>query len=118
MKKTIRTVRFLGIILLCVCSLEWASAQTGTVKGTVKDRSGAALSGASITVEGTKKGTITDSWGNYSLTLAAGKYNISVSYAGLATLHMPVTIETGSAITQNFTSSETANLSTISVVSS
>lgn len=117
MKNVIRTVRVLVILTLCVFSLEYAVAQQAILKGTVKDKNGAALAGASITVEGTKKGTITDSWGNYSLTLATGKYNIAVSYAGLATLHMPVTLEAGT-VTQDFTSTEAASLGSVIVVGS
>src|SRR5690348_5929500 len=118
MKKIIRTVRVLGIITVCRLSLEWAAAQQGTLKGAVKDKNGVALAGASITVQGTKKGTITDSWGNYLLTLPVGNYTISASYAGLTTLHMPVTIETSSTVTQNFTSPEVANLGSVVVVGS
>jgi hypothetical protein len=49
-----------------------ALAQEQQVTGTVVDESGEPIIGASVIVEGTKKGVITDLDGNYKLTVAKG----------------------------------------------
>ena len=50
-----------------------ASAQSGTVKGTVTDESGLPVIGAGVVVKGTAKGTITDIDGLYSIAAAQGQ---------------------------------------------
>ena len=50
-----------------------ASAQSGTVKGTVTDESGLPVIGAGVVVKGTTKGTITDIDGLYSIAAAQGQ---------------------------------------------
>ena len=58
-------------------------AQNATLHGTIKDAaSGEALIGASIVVEGTSTGVVTNPYGFYSLTLPMGDYKIRVSYVG------------------------------------
>ena len=54
-----------------------------TLSGYVSDStSGEVLIGATVYVDGTTTGTITNSYGFYSLTLIPGKYNIVYSYIG------------------------------------
>jgi len=57
-------------------------AQTGILTGQVKDKkTGETLIGATIVIEGTQKGTITDFDGNFILpNIEAGNYNIICSY--------------------------------------
>ena len=50
-----------------------ASAQSGTVKGTVTDESGLPVIGAGVVVKGTTKGTITDIDGLYSIAADQGQ---------------------------------------------
>src|SRR5690349_7986156 len=54
-------------IMLLLC-LTTAFAQT-TLKGTVTDAAGNPLPGVSVTQQGSKKGTVTDQSGKYSLVL-------------------------------------------------
>lgn len=56
-----------------------------TVTGKVSDENGEALVGATILVEGTGAGTVTDLDGNYSLRLPEDAANLVVSYTGFAT---------------------------------
>ncbi|MBL7969048.1 MAG: SusC/RagA family TonB-linked outer membrane protein [Prolixibacteraceae bacterium] len=72
----------LWLAFLFVMSSAQVSAQK-TVKGTVTDAAdGSGLPGASIVVNGTTVGTITDFDGNYSLVVPTGKDEILVSMVG------------------------------------
>lgn len=66
----------------CLFSVAASAQQMVQVKGNVTDSSGAPLAGVSIVVRDTKKGTQTDSKGNYSLTVSApsGKVTLVFSY--------------------------------------
>lgn len=107
---------FLLIVLLLLC--QWLSAQTGTVKGTVKDANGNPLAGASVTVQGTKAGTSTDAAGNYSLKLPPGKYTLTVSFVGQAPQSSTVTVTNGGTADQNFSTTEIADLNNVVVIGS
>jgi len=62
-----------------------AFAQT-TVKGTVvSQEDGQPILGASIIIEGTSQGTVTDGEGKFSITMPQGKTKIRVSYIGMET---------------------------------
>lgn len=62
-----------------------AQAQERTVKGIVVDEIGEAIIGASIMIEGTSTGTITDLNGNYTVKVPANK-KLVVSFIGYITL--------------------------------
>lgn len=58
-----------------------------TISGKIRDhRSGEALLGATIFVKELKTGTVTDLYGNYSLTLNEGNYTLQFSYIGFTTV--------------------------------
>lgn len=65
--------------------------QAKKVTGRVTDKHGEPLVGASVAVRGTKAMTVTDADGRYSLTIPAGKDEITVSYIGAK----PQTIKIG-----------------------
>ncbi|PIB37094.1 collagen-binding protein [Reichenbachiella sp. 5M10] len=73
-------------ILLVHLLLGWALtgiAQDYTVSGYIKDASnGETLIGATVVVEGTSNGVVTNVYGFYSLTLPAGQYQIQARYIG------------------------------------
>ena len=71
------------LLLMCfVLSIMTAMAQT-KVTGTVIDaETGEPVIGASVMVQGSKQGTVTDINGNFSLDVPAGK-KITVSYIGM-----------------------------------
>ncbi len=85
--KKIFYFRILALTLLIFVLTGQAFAQTsGKLSGRVTDNSGEALIGASIIVEGTKQGAVTDIDGYYSvLNLRAGTYSISVRSVGYQT---------------------------------
>jgi hypothetical protein len=78
----------LGIALLAVtfCGAAWAQTN-GSITGTVKDPSGAAIAGATVVVASPDRGInrqmVTNSTGEYNESaLPSGKYNVIVSAAG------------------------------------
>lgn len=82
-------------ILLCLLSSSiWAQS---IIKGKVTDGQGEPLIGASVQIEGTSKGTITDINGNFSFTSSEeGSPNLTISYVGYVTERVAYT---GSSLT-------------------
>ena len=72
----------MALFLLCLFPLG-AMAQS-TVKGTVNDEAGEPIIGASVQVQGTKTGAITDFNGNFSVQ-ASSNATLIVSYVGYTT---------------------------------
>lgn len=80
--------------LMCVVAI--AAAQTGTVKGKVTDESGEGMYGTNVVVKGTQIGVITDFEGQYVLTnVPVGAQVIEISFVGMLTQELPVTVEAG-----------------------
>jgi len=64
-----------------------------TVSGRIRDKhSGEALVGATIFVRELKTGTVSDIYGNYSITLSPGNYTLVYSYIGYATIEKNVAL--------------------------
>ena len=59
------------------------------VTGTVLDENGEAAIGASVVVEGTTSGTVTDFDGLFEITLPEGKKSLVISYVGYKTVTVP-----------------------------
>ncbi len=84
-KKT--TKAFLTTVLSSMLMILSVSAQTVytiNVRGTVKDAQGEAIIGASILLQGTTTGVVTDYDGNFSLQ-APGNGTLVISYVGYVT---------------------------------
>jgi len=60
------------------------------IEGVVKDSSGVTLPGVSVTLKGTKTGTITDVNGKYKLNLPDGTGRLVFSYLGYISVEVPV----------------------------
>ena len=67
-----------------------ASAQSKTVSGTVVDKAGEPVIGASVVVKGTTNGTITDFDGNFSLQGVPNDGTIQISFVGYKTQDVSV----------------------------
>ncbi len=62
-----------------------------SISGKITDgNSGEALVGVTIFVKELRTGTVTDVYGNYSLTLAGGKYTLTFSYIGYQSIERSV----------------------------
>ncbi|WP_439880706.1 TonB-dependent receptor [Pontibacter sp. MBLB2868] len=86
------------ILLSLLCIAQAAFAQGGAIKGRVVGTgTDEALIGATVLVEGTSKGTTTNSNGEFQIpNLSAGDYKLRVSYIGYSHPTIPVTVAAGS----------------------
>ncbi|NOU39634.1 MAG: TonB-dependent receptor [Ferruginibacter sp.] len=93
-------------------------AQNGTVTGVVKDASGEILEGASVTATPSKNATVTSTGGIYSLSLPAGIYILSASYAGKVSLQKKIIIAANSSVIQDFALQNLGDLTGVVVIGS
>ena len=70
-------------IFLFLCLSVAAFAQNTTIRGSVKDPNGLPLQGASVLIESTKKGVLTDANGNYIISMPPGNYTVVITYVGM-----------------------------------
>lgn len=79
--------RIIVVLLLTTLIKAIAFGQPGSLKGTITDKvSGETLIGATVLIEGTTTGTITDFDGNYLINnIQPGTYNIVCSYVSYET---------------------------------
>ncbi len=73
-----------------VCLAFGVAMAQKTVTGTVTDKSGETLIGASVLVKGTTSGTVTDIDGKFSVNVPANAELLVVSYTGFATQEYPI----------------------------
>ena len=73
--------RFLSLLLVVICATLHAMAQLITVKGNVVDKAAEPIIGASVTIAGTTKGTVTDIDGNFTMQADANA-ELTISYIG------------------------------------
>lgn len=84
----------LGILLCSFLNAEDANERLPVLSGYVYDQSnGEALIGATIFVNETGMGTITNAYGFYSISLEPGTYNVQYRYIGYATIQKTITIK-------------------------
>ena len=76
-----------------------ASAQSKSVSGTVVDKAGEPVIGASVVVKGTTNGTITDFDGNFSLQGVPNNGTIQISFVGYKTQDISVAGKTSIKVT-------------------
>ncbi len=82
--------RFLSVLTMLVLFSGTVAAQHLTVRGNVKEATGDPIIGASILVQGTTNGTITDMDGNFELYNVQDDATIEVSYIGYLTQTLKV----------------------------
>lgn len=83
------------ILLFFVTAL--ASAQNGTIAGTIidKDYNDEPVAFASIQVKGTSKGAQSDMDGKFTISISPGTYTLIVTFVGMQTVETPVTVVAG-----------------------
>ena len=69
---------------------QYQRQNTGAVSGTVMDENGEALIGASVYVQGTSIGAVTDINGRFELTLPSNAAFLVVSYVGFNSKEIPI----------------------------
>src|SRR5687768_15342046 len=86
-------LRILLILIVTAITLT-AEAQQHTVSGFVKEEeTGESMLGANVYIKETLKGTVTNQYGFYSLTVPAGNYTLVVSYLGFITQEFPIVLD-------------------------
>ncbi|MFH1296456.1 MAG: TonB-dependent receptor [Bacteroidota bacterium] len=92
---------FLSILLICLAifpaSYVKADAELPkkwTISGSIRDRSnGEDLTGATVYILELNTGTVSDIYGNYSVTLLEGTYTIQYSFIGFETVRKEVVLD-------------------------
>lgn len=116
MNKIIRTILTKSIYFFFLLFAQQLYAQSGSLKGTVKDAKGTALPNVSITVQGKKIGTTTDLNGNYSLKLPIGTFVIVASHVGQKDQAAQVDIVDGGITEKDFVANAIADLDGVIVI--
>ena len=70
----------------------FTALQAQAITGTITDAEGIPLIGASVLVDGTTTGTVTDIDGNFSLDVPAGTEGLTITYTGFETLNVPLQV--------------------------
>ena len=74
----------LTFLIVFLFSLTQIFAQDRTITGSVVDETGASMPGATVSLKGTQKGTVTDINGKYSITVPESGSILVISYVGYA----------------------------------
>jgi hypothetical protein len=94
---TTKAVRNIGLcLILFIFSLTTANAQdkTGTIKGTIKDRKGKSLAGATVSVDGTKLISVSSADGVFIVkSVPEGNQTLLISFIGFETTRQSVTVK-------------------------
>lgn len=70
----------------------------GSLNGTITDENGMPISGATVKIEGLKKGAITDEDGKFVIdNVPAGNYKVVLSFVGFESLSQSVAVQGGKA---------------------
>lgn len=81
---------------------EKSDVGTGSIRGSIKDEKGLPMIGASVFIDKTTTGTVTDVNGNYQLlSVPAGKRNLRISFVGFQEEAREVTVLKGEVIVLN-----------------
>lgn len=102
-KKRIRSFTLVTCLILLVCGQ--LMAQQKKISGTVKDPQGEPIVGATIVVQGTNIGTLSDGNGAFSISIPESVNEIVVSFIGMETKVVKVTGTSANVIlSENVTS--------------
>jgi len=120
MKFITRTLLLLAAFALAIAPV-WAQVETGTISGTVRDSSGAAVAGATVTARNTatsaERSVTSGSSGQYTIpNLAPGIYELTVTSTGFAKFTSQVEVTVGSFVTVDPQLSVSNQTTTIEVV--
>jgi TonB-dependent SusC/RagA subfamily outer membrane receptor len=103
-RRASRLFSSLGSLVAAVLIALPVSAQTGSVTGTVVDKSGRQpLNGVQVSVDGTQRGGLTDARGRYTITgVPLGARTLRATYIGYRTEPRQINVTAGAAVTENF----------------
>ena len=94
---------FFSLLFLICTSVSQIVAQTGIIKGTITDANeGSTLPGATVLIEGTTVGTVTDVDGVYLLNnVPTGNQVVTISFLGFETKTVSIDIQDGQTVELN-----------------
>jgi hypothetical protein len=82
--------------------LKKAPGGIAEISGYVREmKTGEPIIGATIYINETKTGTITDLYGNYNLSIPTGRYNLTYRYVGMAEINQPVLLQSDGTLNIN-----------------
>src|ERR1035437_4091733 len=100
-----KKIRFLVMVILAFVAICPAKSKDNnnsarfTISGYVKDaENGESLIGATVYIQELKTGTVTNVYGFYSISLQAGKYNVTYSYTGYESHQKQLDLQAGVSI--------------------
>lgn len=94
----IRTLKRI-LLTLTIASVTGMAFSQGTVKGVVVDASNnERLIGASVILKGTTVGVITNAFGNFTLTVPAGKNTVMIQFVGFTNKDIDINIKDGETL--------------------
>ena len=85
------------MLLFLLCLFPLGALAQSTIRGTVQDEAGEAIIGATVKVQGTNNGAITDFNGNFNVQ-AASNATLNVTYVGYEPQNVPVSGRTNITI--------------------
>ena len=111
--------KHLLVIVTFVFALTSALAQSGTVKGRLLDsENGEGIFGATIFVQGTSKGAISDVDGNFNISGLSGEVTLKISYLGYESLEITRDVSGGADLGDIQMTSTTIGLEQVEVIAS
>lgn len=102
-KKSISSIALTGILLLLSLSI---LAQNKTITGSVLDKTGTGIEGASVVVKGSNLGTNTKAGGTFSIVVPASAKTLVISFVGYASKEEAITDEPMNVLLQSATSND------------
>src|SRR5215471_6305506 len=98
-----RCSRLSSTLLVCaILSAVLASAQTGSIAGSVKDSAGAALPGAQVRLDSSNTVFVSDGQGQFMMTsVRPGEHTLIVSYVGFSATTAQVAVSAGQVTEAN-----------------
>jgi iron complex outermembrane receptor protein len=97
------TSRIILSLCLALFATAMSFAQTATIKGKISLPNNENADNVSVTLKGTKIGTLTDGQGQYEIkNLKAGSYILKVSLVGYAAKEKSIGLAAGDEIVENF----------------
>lgn len=87
------------LIFMLLLQVAANAQQKFTISGNIKDKkTGESLIGAAIKLQELNGGTVTNSYGFFSLTVPAGKYSLLASYVGYETVQLNITLSANQSL--------------------
>jgi hypothetical protein len=108
-KKPNPTMKLFLSAFLALISLQLLAQEAYSIRGNVKDiRNGEVVIGATVFLENTAIGSLTNEYGFFSITAAAGSYTLKVSYLGYEELSSGVELNVNQTLNFEIKESSTA----------